>query len=148
MTTLVSSLPSKESETIGAFATFTPYKNSTIKTLIWLVGERCKLISNKVMGHKITLAVYISLSLSGFFLALSKGGYCHWFCPWTIAHAPKCLLLATFGHNVGYPPFIIAQSSYTCYPKLESSLFLLIVFLVCFIWNRKARLSLLEILPY
>jgi len=63
MTTLVSSLPSKEFKTIGAFAMFTPYKNSTIKTLIWLVGEHCKLISNKVMGHKITLAVYISLSL-------------------------------------------------------------------------------------
>lgn len=81
MTTLVSSLPSKESKTIGAFATFTlNYKNSTIKTLIWLVGERCKLILNKGMGHKITLTVYI-FSLSGFFLALSKGGYCHWFYP-------------------------------------------------------------------
>lgn len=68
MTTLVSSLPSKESKTIGAFATFTiNYKNSTIKTLIWLVGECCKLILNKGMGHTITLTVY--LSLSGFFLA-------------------------------------------------------------------------------
>lgn len=131
MTTLVSSLPSKESKTIGAFATFTVnYKNSTIKTLIWLVGERCKLILNKGMGHTITLTVY--LSLSGFFLALSKGGFCHWFYPWTIAHAPKCLLLVTFVHNVGYPPFIIAQTSYTCYLKLESSLFLLLIFfLVC-----------------
>lgn len=142
MTTLVSSLPSKESKTIGAFAMFTlNYKNPTIKTLIWLVGERCKLILNKGTGHKITLTVYISLS--GFFLALSKGGYCHWLYPWTIAHEPKCLLLVTFGHNVGYPPFIIAQSSFNCYLKLESSLFL-----VCFMWNRKARLSLLEILPY
>lgn len=67
MTTLVSSLPSKESKTIGAFATVTlNYKNSTIKTLIWLVGERCKLLLNKGMGHKITLTVYISLSQVSF----------------------------------------------------------------------------------